>query len=242
MLHWLPLFFKLQGLVLGLAVSHSVVTTVLEFLFTISAGRYQWVWATRRLRPRPVLQHHWKLHLHLPGGLHASQWRQQLHGCVCFRPPSWHHAVAIFVSDLISCARRHEEELLLQELLLWQQDVWRRAELQHDQEDVLLLLQHRPRVEQTLWTVSCAQHRWGRTLAVYASTCMFMPKKQKWSSINSRLFIPAQMNLRSSVAVRDRDITSTSPLDGSSVRNAVLKVYVIKRKTWFTSYCLFPVC
>lgn len=147
-----------------------------------------------------------------------------------------------FVSNLISCARRHEEELLLQELLLWQQDVWRRAELQHDQEDVLLLLQHRPCVEQTLWTVSCAQHRWGLTLAVNGSTCMFMPKNKKWSSINSRLFIPAQMSLRSSVAVRDRDITLTSPLDGSSVRNAMLEVYVLKRKTWFTSYCLFLVC
>lgn len=147
-----------------------------------------------------------------------------------------------FVSDLISCARRHEEELLLQELLLWQQNVWRRAELQHDQKDVLLLLQHRPRVEQTLWTVSCAQHRWALMLAVYASSCMFTPKNKKWFSINSHLFMPAQMNLRSSVAVRDQDITLTSPLDGSSVRTALLKVYVIERKILFTSYCLFLVC
>lgn len=56
---------------------------------------------------------------------------------------------------------RHEEELLLQELLLWQRNVRRRAKLQHDQKDVLLLLQHRPCVEQTLRTVPRAQQRWG---------------------------------------------------------------------------------
>lgn len=59
--------------------------------------------------------------------------------------------------------RRHEEEFLLQELLLWQRDVWRRVDLQHDQEDVLLLLQHWTGLEQTLWTVSCTQHQWVHT-------------------------------------------------------------------------------
>lgn len=44
--------------------------------------RYQWVWTTRHLWPRPVLQHHWQLHLHLPCGLHAGQRREQLHGWV----------------------------------------------------------------------------------------------------------------------------------------------------------------
>lgn len=42
---------------------------------------------------------------------------------------------------------RHEEELLLQELLFWQRDMWWRADLQHDQKDVLLLLQHWPCME-----------------------------------------------------------------------------------------------
>lgn len=52
-------------------------------------------------------------------------------------------------------------------------------------------------------------------------------------------FISTQMSLRSCAAVRDQDITSTSPLGGSSVRFFHSDVYVMKRNVCFV-LILFP--
>lgn len=45
--------------------------------------RCEWMWNSRNLRSRDMLQHRWQLHLHLPSRLHASERWKQLHGWVC---------------------------------------------------------------------------------------------------------------------------------------------------------------
>lgn len=57
--------------------SHSHLTP------SLLGHRCEWMWDSRNLRSRDMLQHRWQLYLHLPSRLHASERGKQLHGWVC---------------------------------------------------------------------------------------------------------------------------------------------------------------
>lgn len=60
-----------------------------------------------------MLQHYRELHLYLPGGLHADQWRKQLHGlvCICYPvvPNRKQNAQRHFRVNILHCSLTHSD-------------------------------------------------------------------------------------------------------------------------------------
>lgn len=92
------------------------------------------------------------------------------------------------------------------------------------------------------WNKPCEQcpiPSTGEVSYTRASTHMFWTYKEL--KVNSCL-MSTQTSLRSCAAVRDQDITSTSPLDGSSVRFPHSKVFVTKKESLCCSHLVSSSC